>query len=87
MRGEGYDDVFGEHGSDRHRRLKERLIDNLDDSLREQPGETIEQRWNNLMDELDCQERAEKGVYLIPWDEHDTDDWQKPGVVSSRPND
>jgi len=83
--GEGYEGVFGPHGSERHRRHKEQLIDTLDESLQKQPGETIETRWNNLMDELDCQARAEKGVYLIPWDEHDADDWQDPGVSPTRP--
>jgi len=84
--GEGYEDVMGPHDSDRHRRLKERLIYNLDRSLQEKHGETAETRWNNLMDELDCQARAKKGVYLIPWEEHDADDWQKPGVSSTRPD-
>jgi len=83
--GEGYEDVLGPHDSDRHRRLTEQLIDDLDESLHKQPGETIEARWNNLMEELDCQARAEKGVYLIPWEEHDADDWQNPGVTSVRP--
>lgn len=82
---DGYEEVFGPHGSDRHRRHKTRLIDRLDESLQEQPGETIEDRWNNLMDELNCQARAENGVYLIPWDEHDADDWQNPGVAQKRP--
>jgi hypothetical protein len=81
----GYEDVMGVHDTDRHRRLKEQLIDDLDESLYRQPGETIEARWNNLMEELDCQARAEKGVYLIPWEEHNTDDWQSPGVSSMRP--
>ena len=84
--GERYEDVMGPHDSARHRRLKERLIDNLDRSLQEQPGETAETRWNNLMDELDCQARAEKGVYLVPWEEHDADVWQKLGVSSTRPD-
>jgi len=60
-----YEDVFGEHGSDRDQRLQKRLIDDLDKSLHEQPGDTIEERWNNLMDDLNCQSRADKGVYLI----------------------
>ncbi|WP_254824888.1 hypothetical protein [Haloglomus halophilum] len=85
LRGEGYEDVFGEHGSDRHQRLQKRLIDDLDKSLHEQPGDTIEERWNNLMDELNCQSRADKGVYLISWEEHDADGWQNPGVTRSRP--
>ena len=85
LRGEGYEDVFGEYGSDRQQRLKKQLIDDLDRSLHEQPGNTIEERWNNLMDELNCQSRADKGVYLIPWEEHDADDWQDPGVTRSRP--
>ena len=83
--GEGYEDVMGPHNTDRHRRLEERLIDDLDESLREQPGESVEARWNNLMDELDCQARAEKGVYLVPWEEHDADNWQNPGVTSTGP--
>lgn len=58
--GEGYEDVLGPHDSDRHRRLTEQLIDDLDESLHKQPGETIEARWNNLMEELDCQARAER---------------------------
>lgn len=84
LRGEGYEDVFGEYGSDRQQRLKKQLIDDLDRSLHEQSGNTIEERWNNLMDELNCQSRADKGVYLIPWEEHDADDWQDPGVTRSR---
>jgi hypothetical protein len=47
---DGYEEVSGPHGSDRHRRHKTRLIDRLDKSLQEQPGEMIEDRWNNLMD-------------------------------------
>lgn len=85
LRLEQYGNVFGDHGSDRHQRLTEALIDELDESLREQPGETVEQRWNNLMDELDCQSRAEKGVYLVPWEECDGDDWTDPGVSRARP--
>lgn len=85
LRGEGYEDVFGEYGSERHQKLQEQLIDELDKSLLEQSGNTIEERWNNLMDELDCQSRADNGVYLIPWSENEADDWQSPGVTSSRP--
>ena len=85
LRGEGYEDVFGEYGSERHQKLQEQLIDNLDKSLLKQSGDTIEVRWNNLMDELDCQSRADEGVYLIPWEEHDVDDCQNPGVTRSRP--
>ena len=81
LRGEG---VFGPHGTERHRRLKETLIDNLDQSLQAQPGETIEERWNNLMDALDCPDHSETGVYLIPWEEHDAADWQEPGVSQTR---
>jgi len=66
FRGEGYEDVFGEYGSERHQKLQEQLIDELDKSLLEQSGNTIEERWNNLMDELDCQSCADNGVYLIP---------------------
>lgn len=66
LRGEGYGDVFGEYGSERHQKLQEQLIDELDKSLLKQSGNTIEERWNNLMDELDCQSRADNGVYLIP---------------------
>jgi hypothetical protein len=84
LRGGEYGNVFGAHGSERHRECKTRLIDNLDKSLRKQPGDTVEQRWNNLMDELGCQERADEGVYLVPWEDHDADDWQNPGVTRSR---
>lgn len=83
--GEGYEDVFGPHGSDRHHRHKAQLIDALDESLRNQPGETIETRWNNLMEALDCQARADNGVYLIPWEEYDADDWRDPGVTQAQP--
>ena len=31
-----------------------------------QSGDTIEERWNNLMDEWDCQSRADNGVYSSP---------------------
>ncbi|MDR5673613.1 hypothetical protein RH858_10730 [Halalkaliarchaeum sp. AArc-GB] len=54
LRGEGYEDVFGEYGSERHQKLQE------------QSGNTIEERWNNLMDELNCQSRADKGIYSSP---------------------
>lgn len=81
----GYDGVMGEHGSDQFYRHKTQLIDRLDESLAEQPGESIEERWNNLMDELNCQNRAENGVYLIPWDEHDSEDWRDLGVSRTRP--
>ncbi|WP_233735733.1 hypothetical protein [Halonotius aquaticus] len=66
LRGEGYEDIFVEYGSNRHQKLQEQLIDELDKSLLKQSGNTIEERWNNLMDELNCQSRADKGVYLIP---------------------
>ena len=85
LRGEGYEDVFGEYGSERHQKLQEQLIDDLDKSLLKQSGDTIEERWNNLMDDLDCQSRADEGVYLIPWEEHDVGDRQNPGVTRSRP--
>ncbi len=62
LRGEGYEGVFGEYGTERHEQVQKQLIDDLDKSLREQPGDTIEERWNSLMDELDCQSRADKGV-------------------------
>lgn len=52
LRGEGYEDVFGEYGSERHQKVQKRLIDYLNKTLREQSGDTIEERWNNLMDEL-----------------------------------
>ena len=32
------------------------------------------------MDALDCPNFSETGVSLVPWDEHDADDWQEPGV-------
>lgn len=83
LRGEGYEDAVGEYGSERHQKLQEQLIDELDKSLLGQSGNTIEERWNNLMDELDCQSRADNGVYVIPWSEHEADDWQSPGVTSS----
>lgn len=85
LRGEEYEDVFGEYGTERHEQVQKRLIDDLDKSLSEQPGDTIEERWNSLMDELDCQSRADKGVYLIPWEEHDSDDWQNLIVTRSHP--
>lgn len=47
--------------TNRHRRLSKQLINDPDKSLREQPGETIEARWSNLMAEFDCQARAKKG--------------------------
>lgn len=37
--GEGYEDAMRPHNTDRHRRIEERLIGDLDESLREQPGE------------------------------------------------
>lgn len=43
------------------------LTDDLSNVLREQPGSTIEERWNNLMLELEYQEIVEGGVYLNPW--------------------
>jgi len=82
---DGYDEVFGEHGSEQHQTHQELLIDELDISLKRQEGDNIEERWNSLMDSLDCQSRAEKGVYLIPWGEYDDDDWQNPGVSRTRP--
>jgi len=85
LRGEEYEGVFGEYGSECHEKVQKQLIDDLNKSLHEQPGDTIEERWNNLMDELNCQSRADKGVYLIPWEEHDADNWQNPGVTRTRP--
>ena len=77
--------MFGEYGTERHEQVQKRLIDDLDKSLRELPGDTIEERWNSFMDELDCQSRADKGVYLIPWKEYDSDDWQNLVVTRSHP--
>lgn len=85
MRGEGYEDVFGPHGTEQHRMMNEKLIENLDESLKDQLGETVEQRWNSLMDELECGQHAEKGVYLIPWEEYNATDWHDPGVTDTRP--
>lgn len=82
LRSEG---AFGEHGSDQHAEHVRRLIDNLDDSLAAQPGDTVEARWNNLMDDLGCQARTDEGVYLIPWDDHDAEAWDEPGRTTTRP--
>lgn len=82
LRGEG---AFGEHGSDQHEEHVRRLIDDLDESLAAQPGETVEEHWNNLMDDLGCQARTDEGVYLIPWDDHDAETWDEPGRTSTRP--
>jgi hypothetical protein len=82
LRGEG---AFGEYDSDQYEEHVHQLIDNLDDSLATQPGETVEERWNNLMDDLGCQARTERGVYLIPWDDHEAEAWDKPGRTATRP--
>jgi hypothetical protein len=47
------------------------LTDDLTAQLREQPGQTPEARWNNLMDELNAQQYFEDEVYLIPWERTD----------------
>ncbi|MFY4814621.1 hypothetical protein ACOJIV_18280 [Haloarcula sp. AONF1] len=41
--------------------------------LRDQPGSSIEERWNTLMDKFGYQELADGGVYLQPWDDYDTE--------------
>lgn len=59
------------------------LTDDLPRVLREQPGDSIEERWNNLMDELGYPEKVEAGVYLQSWDDFE-EDGHDPGVSSSR---
>lgn len=49
------------------------LTDDLPSVLREQPGSTIEERWNHLMDAFEYQDLADGGVYLQPWDDFDTE--------------
>lgn len=62
----------------------ELLRDDLPRVLREQPGETIEERWNDLMDELGYPELVDEGVYLFPWEYFDPEIHQH-GVVKERP--
>lgn len=78
--------AFGERDSDKHDECVRTLIDDLDESLASQPGETVEERWNNLMDDLGCQTRTDEGVYLVPWDDHDAEDWSEPGRTTTRPS-
>ncbi|WP_317176044.1 hypothetical protein [Halomontanus rarus] len=58
------------------------LTNDLPEVLREESGSTIEERWNNLMDELGYQEIVEGGVYLIPWEDYDETTY-KPDVSHS----
>lgn len=46
--------------------------------LRYLPGETIEERWNHLMETIGYQELADEGVYLLPWAA--LEEWQKGDV-------
>lgn len=64
-----YKHLSGESGSEQWREQKRLIFDKLPDTLRGQPGNTVEERWNSLMDELEYQKQAEKGVYLKPWTE------------------
>lgn len=64
-----YAGVFDEPGSERWREQKRIFIHDLPDVLRAQSGDTLEERWNTLMDELGFQERTERGVYLESWTE------------------
>lgn len=61
------------------------LIHELPQTLRNQPGDTVEDRWNTLMDELDAQQHVDAGVYFVPWAEHDPDHMHDPGVTTERP--
>lgn len=47
----------------------EKLKRDLPSLLRKYPGNTIEEKWNRLMDEWGYQEEVDAGVYLRPWDE------------------
>lgn len=60
------------------------FIDELPETLRDQPGETVEERWNNLMDELQFQARADAGVCLLPWTEYDERKHGHLGVSENR---
>jgi hypothetical protein len=81
---DGYRGLLGEHGTPERDRRWQRLKAHLAGELRAREGETIEARWNELMDDMDTQARAERGVYLIPWEEHDAEDWTDPGVTTTR---
>jgi len=61
------------------------LIDDLPEILREQPGDTLEQRWNHLMYEWGYQEKVDAGVYLVPWEDYDDENYD-PQVTRSPPN-
>ena len=77
-----YDRLFD--GTDEWNDEFRMVHDDLPDILRDQPGDTIEERWNNFVDERGYQEYAEAGVYLIPWEYFDAA-IHEVGVVQERP--
>lgn len=77
VRGFVSDGVFGDHGSKRWERQHELFVQDLVETLRDQPGDTIEEKWNNLITEQGIQNRTEQPVFLEPWaevEQHDPDD-------------
>jgi hypothetical protein len=80
-----YDDVFAEPRNDKWQRQKTDFITGLTETLKQQPGDTIEERWNNLIDEESIQHRTVNPVYLRPWPEvKNKDPHTTPRFVTDR---
>jgi len=79
-----YDDVLAERGTDQRRAQQQAFIDEVTRTLQNQAGNTIEERWNNLMDEREIPERVEQPVYLEPWTEIDDDPKYTMGLTRTR---
>jgi hypothetical protein len=45
--------------------VKDTFFSNLADSLNSQPGSSVEERWNNLVEEYNLPKITEKGVYIL----------------------
>jgi len=69
-----YEEVLADRGTDQRRSQRQDFIDEITRTLQNQPGDTIEERWNNLMDEREIPERVEQPVYLKPWTDIDDED-------------
>lgn len=81
-----YDAVFADHGTDQWAEQKQRFIDDLPRTLKAQPGDTVEARWNTLMDARDIPNRTDEPVYLKPWpDIKDKDPMTTSGYTAQRP--
>ena len=72
-----------DHAEGTQQTLPHPLVGDLASQLVAQPGDTIEDRWNHLMDDLDFQQYTDSGVYLQSWAKYTEEKHGFPGVTTS----